>query len=354
MVRIILRLTLSGIFVVLTAFCLLFAYFLPSVFFSFYSDFSRWILGVIAEVTAIVPFALCEILAVLVLALIIFMLVRAIIKLSIIRFLAGILLLVCIVSFAFVGLWGLNYYAPPMAKQLSLEERQFTAAQLREATEYYRDMANATANNVERDENGAMVCDFSDLAQAAGEGYEVLAQRYDCFNGSTARVKSLFISPILGKMGMTGGFICFTGEACVSSTTYQAALPFTMCHEIGHRMAFAREDEANFAAFLSCTAGERAEFVYSGYYSAFKYCFNALSKLDSAAAASVWSGVSKTVANDWNGAVEHYDSVRSETASDIADTVYDSYLNAFSVESGVQSYGEVTDLLILWYFDEVK
>lgn len=350
MTKTVLRLTLSGIFAVLTAILLVVANVLPSLFFSFYSDFSRWIMGVIAAVTGVVPFALCEIFGFALIVLIILFLIRAIVKRRIVRYLSGLLLTVCVLAFAFVAVWGLNYYAPSMNDRLGLEDREYTVSELKAAAVYYRDMANATAKNVERDEGGAMVdYDFGALAEAAGEGFETLSEHYDCFDGSTVRVKSLIISPIMGKIGMTGGFICLTGEACVSSTTYSAALPFTMCHEISHRMAFAREDEANFGGFLGCIFSQRPEFVYSGYYMAFRYCYNALAKVDSAAAAEVWAGVSDELAADCHASAVHYESVRNETASSIADTVYDSYLNSFSVESGVKSYGEVADLLIAWY-----
>ncbi len=348
------RLIISGILLLVMGIALVAADLYPSAFFEFYSDASRKMIAVPALATSVVPFAVCEVLVVVAVVSIIVTLVRAVRDGRMIRWLTGVLLAVVTVVFTFVMIWGLNYYAPPMAQQLDMQERQFTVSQLREAAEYYRDMANAAAKNVERDENGAMrPYAFDALSEQAGEGYERLAQRYDCFNGSTVRVKSLFISPLMGKMSMTGGFICLTGEACVSSTTYCAAMPFTMCHEIGHRMAFAREDEANFAAFLACVANERPEFVYSGYYMAFKYCYNALSKVDPAAASKVWAGVSAELAADCGASAKHYESVRSEAVSNTANKVYDGYLNAFSVENGVQSYGEVADLLILWYFDEV-
>ncbi len=354
MTKTILRLTLSGIFLVVTGFLLLIANLLPSFFFSFYPDFSRRMMQIIGGTTSILPFAVCEICVILLLALFIFTLVRAIIKTHIVRWLTGLLLVVSIGVFAFVALWGLNYYAPPMAERLGMKEQQFSAAQLKEATEYYRDMANAAAKNVERDEDGRMKAyDFDDLAENAGEGFDILAKEFDCFDGSTVRVKGLMFSSLIGKMGMTGGFICLTGEACVSDTTYAASMPFTMCHEIGHRMAFAREDEANFAGFLACAASEYPEFVYSGYYMAFKYCYDALYEVDPAAAIKLWAGVSEELAADCFGADDHYEQVRSEVASDVADTVYSGYLNAFSVENGTQSYGEVTDLLILWYFKRV-
>ena len=354
MTKTILRITLSGILLVLTGFLLLFANFLPSVFFTFYPDFSRRMMQIIGGATSIVPFAVCEICGILLLALFVFTLIRAIMKARIVRWLTGVLLIVSIGVFAFVSLWGLNYYAPPMAERLGMKEEQFTAEQLRQAAEYYRDMANASAKDVERNDDGTMKAyDFDDLAVNAGEGFDILAEEFDCFDGSTARVKSLISSPLMGKIGMTGGFICLTGEACVSDTTYCAAVPFTMCHEIGHRMAFAREDEANFAGFLACSVSERPEFVYSGYYMAFKYCYNALYEVDPAAANAVWAGVGEELAADCRASAKHYDEVRSDAASEVADSVYGDYLNAFSVESGTQSYGEVTDLLILWYFERI-
>ena len=352
MTKTILRLTLSGIFLVLTGFLVLISYLLPSFFFSFYPDFSRSMMQIIGGATSIVPFAVCEICAILLIALFIFTLVRAIMKTRIVRWLAGLLLVVSVGVFAFVSLWGLNYYAPPMAERLGMQEQQFTAEQLKQAAEYYRDMANLTAKNVERNSDGSMKAyDFDALAQSAGEGFDILAEDFDCFSGSTVRVKSLLCSPLMGKIGMTGGFICLTGEACVSSSTYRAAMPFTMCHEIGHRMAFAREDEANFAAFLACSVSERPEFAYSGYYMAFLYCYNALYKVDAAGAAKVWAGVGDELAADCGAATKHYEEVRSDAAAEVADSVYSGYLNAFSVESGTQSYGEVADLLILWYYE---
>ncbi len=355
MTKTVLRLTLSGILLVLMAVLLILAKTLPDVFFSFYPDLSRWLISVIAGATSVVPFALCEIGIVALLILLILTLVRAIAKRRIIRYLAGVVLTVSVLAFAFVAIWGLNYYAPSMSKRMDLPEKQFTTAELKEACIYYRDMANGTASLVDRNADLTMKeYDFAELAENAGEGFEVLAKDYDCFDGSTVRVKSLISSPLMGKIGMTGGFICLTGEACVSSTTYNAAMPFTMCHEIGHRMAFAREDEANFAGFLACSKSERPEFLYSGYYTAFKYCYNALNKVDSSAAAQVWSGVSKEVAADFGGAYTHYEEIRNETASQIADTVYDGYLQSFSVESGIRSYGEVADLLLVWYFEECR
>lgn len=331
------------------------ANFFPDWFFSFYPEFSRSVISVLAKITSILPIPFCEILGGLLILWFLYSLIRSICKLRFLRWCAGFLLGLSIAVCAFVGIWGLNYYAPSMAQRLDLPEQQYTAAQLKEATVYFRDMANAAAQKVERNEDGSFRgADFDELASIANDGYILLAEEYECFRGSDEEVKRLLISPIMGKIGMTGGFICLTGESCVSDTTYPVSLPFTMCHEIGHRMAFAREDEANFAGFLACIHNDRPDFQYSAYYNAFLYCYKALRKIDEPAAKEVIGGLNDLVRTDMGLATAHYESIRSETASQITDQVYDGYLKGFSVESGVQSYGEVADLLLIWYFEKVK
>lgn len=355
MTKTILRLISSGTLIVVTALLLLAANYLTPLFFSFYPAFSRWIVGILAGITSVIPFALCEILLAALLFWFVASLIRAIIRRRMVRWLTGVLLSVCTIGALFIAIWGLNYYAPKMTERLGLPDRQYTPAELKEATLYYRDRANELAAGVERDGNGVMVeYDFDTLAKHAGDGYKKLAERYDCFDGSTVRVKKMLSSKLMGKAGTTGVFICLTGESGVSTTTFHASMPFTMAHEIGHRMAFAREDEANFAAFLACDANDRPEFRYSGYYLAYVYCYNALYKVDPDGAREVSAGCSELVLSDMRASSAHYDEVEDEKVSELQDTVYSGYLQAFSVESGTRSYGEVADLLLTWYFERIK
>lgn len=355
MAKTVMRLLLSGIFLTLTVIMVLLGKYATALIFSFYPDFSRQLLGSLSKFFALFPVAMWELAAVLLILWFIYTFLRAFAQIRILRWFSGVILTCSIFAAVFVAIWGLNYYAPPMYERLELSGEQYSVEQLKEATAYYRDMANQTAALVERDESGAMIdYNFDTLAKQAGDGFAVLAQTMPCFDGSTAPVKELLSSPLMAATGTTGIFIAFTGESGVSNLTYSAALPFTMCHEIGHRMAFAREDEANFAGFLACSVNENPVFQYSGYYMAFRYCYNALYKIDQSAANDIWAGVSSYLAADCNASAKHYEEVRSESISAVADVVYDSYLKTFDVESGVQSYGEVADLLLMWYFERVR
>ena len=355
MVKPLRRLISSAAFLLLTGLMVFAAKKWTAAVFAFYPKLSRKILGFLAGLTSPLPIAVWEL---AVCALVVWLIVSLILSLRRSRFLCwltGVLEFVCAAVFVFVAIWGLNYFAPPIQERLGFEVGQYTVQELREATEYYLGQANAASEKVPRGADGVMLeCDFSELSVQAGEGYQVLAQTMPCFDGSTVRVKKLLSSKLMGATGTTGIFIAFTGESSVSSTTFTTSMPFTMCHEIGHRMAFARENEANFAAFLACSVSEREVFRYSGYYSAFIYCYNALYRADPEAALEVWPDASAGLKADAAAARAHYDEVENEKVSKATYQIYDSYLKAFSVESGKQSYGEVVDLLTAWYYAEVK
>lgn len=350
MTKTIRRLITSGVLAVLTVLLVALAMNIPG-FFNIYPAISRKILSALAAFTAPVPFAVWEWVALGLFVWAIVSLVLSLRKHHFVRWLSGVLEGVCIGVFLFVGIWGLNHFGPAIQEKMAFSVGETSVAQLKEATEYYLSVANELSTQVPRDKNGLFgPGKFEDLAKQAGNGYQTLAKQYDLFDGSTVRVKKLTSSYFFGKMGITGIFVDFTGESCVSTKTFAASVPFTMCHEIGHRMAIAAENEANFAAFLACDASDSVIFRYSGYYEAFSYCFSALSKADPDAAGQVWAQVNEWVAADRTGAYHHYEQVTSETAEKISDTVNDTYLKAFSQSSGVQSYGEVADLLIAWYF----
>ena len=349
------RVITSVSLLVTTGLLVLLANVLKKPFFSFYTGFSKKCVGFLAGVTGVLPFALWEVLAALLRLWFFVSLFLAIIHGRMVRWLSGLLLAVSLGAFLFVGLWGLNYFAPPMAQRLGLSQTQYTREELTEAAKYYLARANEYAVQVDRDEQGVMRApSLSDAAEEAKESYKRLSETTEGFDGSTARVKPLLTSRLMGATGTTGIFICLTGESCVSSTVFSASLPFTVCHEIGHRMAFAREDEANFAGFLACSASDDPAFLYSGYYAAFTYCYNALYELDPSYARALDGACCKELLADFGAASAHYEQVEDKTAVKVSDTVYDAYLKGFQVSSGVRSYGEVTDLLLAWYFERVK
>ena len=256
--------------------------------------------------------------------------------------------------------WGLNYYAGPLAEDMRLEVGSYNLEELTEAAEYYRDKANDLASRVDRDGNSNVkFADFEDLAEKAGEGFQTLTYQYHypIFAGSTLPVKKLGWADMYTSMGITGVTFGLTGEATVNPQIPDVTLPFTIAHEMAHRMCIAPERDANFAAFLACSVHSDMEFQYSAYFMAYRYCYNALAGVNTstaaAAAARVSSGASELLKQDMKYYSNFFSAKQDSAATDFANTVNDTYLKVSGDESGIASYGQVCDLLVNWHIQTV-
>ena len=240
-----------------------------------------------------------------------------------------------------------------------LVDRIENVEELADAAIYYRNKANFLAKNVKRDGAGDVVFDdFDTLALKAENGFDNLVYKhsYPIFAGSTLPVKKLGWANMYTSMGITGVTMGVTGEAAVNPQIPAVSLPFTMCHEMAHRMSITTERDANFAGFLACMANEDVQYQYSGYFMAYRYCYNSLLSANtfeaSAAAARVASEVNAQLKHDMEAYNQLFASRRSETATKVADTANDTYLKASGDSAGVASYGEVTDLLVSWHYQK--
>lgn len=274
---------------------------------------------------------------------------------SVVQYIGWVLAVVSTVFFLHTGIYGLNYCAGPIADDIRLSMDDYTLSDLELATRYYRDKANELSTQVVRDAAGNLdFGEFEDLAAQASDGFHTLTyeKSFSIFGGDTSPVKKLGWAELYTSMGITG-FTCFlTGEAAVNPQIPDSTLPFTMCHEMAHRMCIAREDDANFAGFLACEANASLAFQYSGYFMAFRYCYNALYAVDSTSASTIKSECTSELLQDLEAYSGFFRVNKDETAAKVAETVNDSYLKFSGGEDGIASYGAVCDQLVNWYLNQ--
>lgn len=258
------------------------------------------------------------------------------------------------------GIYGLNNYAGPLADDIRLNVTEYTVTELANATTYYRDKANELATAIPRDEKGnPEYPSFEELAEMAGAGFKTLTydRSYSVFAGSTVPVKKLGWEKMYSSMGIAGVTIALTGEAAVNPNIPVVGLPFTMCHEMAHRMCISIERDANLAAYLACQAHEDPVFQYSGYFMALRYCYSALDNLGTStaqnAAQKIYAGINDTLKADLNAYSAWLQDTQDPGAVDFANNLNDAYIKVSGDEKGVESYGEVCDLLVSWYVQEI-
>ena len=315
----------------------------------------------LAEWTSVVEYPVWQLLAIVLLVLVLASLVLVVIlKRSVIAWGGWVTAVLAAVYMLHILLWGLSYHAGDLSEDLRLDTSSYNLEELEEATVYYRDKAMELAAKVNRDENGNVkFAEFGDLAKNAGKGFEILTYEYHypVFAGSRLPVKKLGWADMYSSMGITGVTFGITGEAAVNPQIPDVTIPFTMIHEMAHRMCIANERDANFTGFLACSVHPDLEFQYSGYFMAYRYCYNALAGVNhpsaAAAAARIKAGVSQVLQKDMDYYSQFFRSRQNNLATNVADTMNDAYLKTSGDTSGIASYGQVCDLLVNWHIQTV-
>ena len=321
----------------------------------------RTVQGFLAQWSGGVDFLLWQVLAVfLVVVIVALLVIFLVLKKSPVTWLGWALAVCSFVYLLHTLIFGLSYYSGDLSDDIRMEVAQYTLEELAEATEYYRDQANILAEWVERDASGNIdFAEFDTLAEKAGEGFTALVydHSYPVFAGSTQPVKQLGWADMYTSMGITGVTMGLTGEAAVNPQIPDVTLPFTMCHEMAHRMCIANERDANFAAFLACSVNPDVSFQYSAYFMAYRYCYSALAGVNSQASAAAVARINNGVSEKLRQDLTYYDTFfstnRDQSATRIADTANDTYLKASGVRSGIGSYAQVCDLLVNWHIQTV-
>ena len=324
---------------------------------------SRMIQDVLAEYTTAVPFLLWQVLAVmLIVAFLASIVAMILLKWNFVQWLGWVLTGVCLLWTLHTGMYGLNQYSSDLSQDIRLNVTVpgDSVTPLVNAATYFRDKANELSDQVERDEKGNPVNPgFQQIAKQAADGFDhlVYVDNYPVFAGVTTPVKELGWTDMYASMGIAGVTMPFTGEAAVNPNLPTAILPFTICHEMAHRMCIAPERDANLAAFLATTANSDPLYQYSGYFMAFRYCYNSLASISTTTAANavnnLYNGLSENMRRDLETYRSYCNSTIKDSASDFADSVNDAYIQASGDESGIRSYGEVTDLLLNWYYQHI-
>ena len=152
-------------------------------------------------------------------------------------------------------------------------------------------------------------------------------------------------------MQISGIFSPFTFEAHVNAHESDALLAATAAHEGAHLRGFAREDEANFIAFLVCTMSDDAYVRYSGYVDVLNEVMNKLYSADTELYAAARLRMPEEIKAEYASYSAFFDKYRESTASKVSGTINDAYISSHGQPAGIKSYGLVVDLVVAYMLD---
>lgn len=246
--------------------------------------------------------------------------------------------------------WGVLYYSDSFTEQAGLERRDISVQELETVTRYFTEQASSAGERVERGEDGVFRADKSDIFRRSADIYGGAEQIFPCLAAPAVRAKPVLLSRLLSYIRYTGFFFPYTAEANLNADSPACLLPSTIAHELAHLRGVAREDEANFCAVVACLESGDEDYRYSGALLAYIYLGNALYSADYDAWREVYSTLSENVRADLRANNDYW--AQFETpAADVSEKVYESFLQTYGDDRGMQSYGACVDLLTVYYLD---
>lgn len=313
------------------------------------------------NVSGIIPFSVAEVLVLclplLVITYIVFIVVKTVKtknlrKKILLKGLARIISAVCALSFLYMTNCGINYYCSDFAAQSGLEVKETSTDELYEVCIYLAENASECRKKIKEDSSGHMLLDKKSSYSIASSAVNDLHNKYTFIPDGYSVPKSVWLSRGMSYLNITGIYFPFTFEANVNTDVPDFCVPFSMCHELAHIRGFMHEQDANFISYLSCIYSGNYEFMYSGYLSAMIYASNALYSSDSIRFSAFLEYISDDVFDDLNEYSEYWSKFETPVA-EAASALNDTYLKSNSQNTGINSYGEMTDLVIAHYFKEI-
>lgn len=305
-------------------------------------------------VTGRLPFSLAELLLyallALVPALLALFIVRCVRRRSALPLLSGLLALAIVFGVGlnlFYFTWGFNYFRGPLEKRMGLSVRARDTDELARLCGVLRCEAKRLRILLPEDENGvaAFIKPRFETLASLPDAYASLAEGNPLFAGRVAAVKPVLWSTGLSKLGIAGIYIGLTAEGNVNVDQPSLSIPHAAAHETAHQLGIASENEAEFAAFLACMRSDDLFVRYSSVVQMLIAAGNALHRVAPDRYREIAATYSGGLKRDLAAHAAYWDAYEGP-ASERASDVNDSYLKHNEQPAGVQSYGEVVDLLL--------
>lgn len=252
----------------------------------------------------------------------------------------------------FILFCGLNYNRPPVGQTLGYpQEALYSAKDLCDLADYMVGQTNAASRQIRRTKEGKMnpVFTFDKTKQSVFRAYERLERETGLkVGGRFPSVKPFTLSKLMSYSYIMGFFFPWTMESTINKDVPQFWIPALMAHEQAHARGYMREGDANYLAFRVAMCSDNEELRYSGLLHSLNYVLNALYTADPDFQKVMVQALDENVLQDFRENSLYWDRFSSNWG-EVSNKLNDSYLKANRQEQGVQSYGEVVDLLLAYH-----
>jgi hypothetical protein len=238
-----------------------------------------------------------------------------------------------IYAFWFEAGWGWTYDRAPIEARVPYDASRVTPR----AVELLRAQAIANVNRFAAAAHAESAAGF-DPAQLREEWLPVVQAGGDAWEPQVGAPKPTLADPFMALTGTSGYLNPLALDVHLASDLLWFERPFALAHEWSHAAGYAREDEANFLAIVSCTRSNDPVVRYSGWLELFLYLPPLPRYSRGTFRPQVWQ--------DFAAMRDRNRRHVNLTLANLSWRTYNTYLKSNHIASGIQNYNEVTRLYL--------
>ena len=329
-------------------------------FADFYNRYpGAFVRAILAYATNLLPISLAEILIILLpaaLALTIVFIIRKArpTKRSTLVFCVSIVTCASLFFSVFVLGFGCGYHGSTLGEKMGIEKKPVSVDELEKTALWLSDYVWEEIDAIEYGEDNFSKLPYS-LSTLNGkllEAYDNVCDSYGFVQRLSSRIKPVMLSEAMSYTHITGVYTYFTGEANLNVNFPDYTLPFTAAHELAHQRGIAREDEANFVAFLVCISSDDPYIRYSGYLNMFEYVAPNIYYASEDRYWAVMDSLPENAVKEIYAYADFFEKYQDSVVGDISESVNNGYLQMQGTV-GVKSYGLVVDLTVAYWNSKI-
>jgi len=314
------------------------------------TGFYPYLSSTLRFVSSIFPFAIGDIIYVLLFAFVVYKIVnfyknrkqlkkqdRLIVPLQVLNF-----FLILYIFFKMV--WGLNYSRPSMSKVLGIGNEKYSVKELVLLGDYFVRKTNDLKNDCLSTGNEKHF-KLAQLQESSWKAYGLMAKKNPLFRYTNPCLKPVLSSWLISKIGIEGYYAPLSGEANINMNLPDFVKPYVSCHEIAHQLGVAYEDEANLLGYLTASNSTDIYYQYSANYEMLRYILFEIRIKSPEDYQLLHNQLSVGVLADFKAEKEFWRKYNGQMFT-FMDVAFDRFLKLNNQKKGINSYQDI--VIWLW------
>ncbi len=258
----------------------------------------------------------------------------------------SVLAFLSLLSFAFHLFWGMNYYRVPLHKTLNINT-EYNTEQLIIVTQQLIENANSIHSQITKNDSlkVSVPNTQTEVFKKISNGYQHVSKTHPQLTYQNRSIKKSLLSLPLTYMGFSGYLNPFTNEAQVNNMISSYHFPFVSCHEIGHQIGYAAENETNFIGYLAAKYNDDIYFKYAAATFAVRNCLNELYRRDAKNCKQLSNTLHLGIHKNFKESRTFWNSYQNPIEP-IFKFGFDLFLKSKNQDKGIKSYSYVVALIV--------